>query len=66
MVLVLSIQVHVVLARDERRRFLFNSIVDDARQLFSPDLFALDVEEVLDVLDGALEASELLTKHLEL
>ena len=64
-ILILSVEVDVVLARHQGSRLLVDREVDNTLQFILPNLLALYVQEVLDVLDGALEACELLAKHLE-
>ena len=64
-VLVRIVKVGLILLVDQSSKLFLYSIVDDPCQLFSPNLFSLNVEEVLNVLNRSLEASKFLTKHLE-
>jgi hypothetical protein len=45
-----------VLFVDKALGFLLDSVVDDVGELLAPDLLALDVQEVLDVLDASFES----------
>jgi hypothetical protein len=50
---------------DEARGFFFDCIVNDPAHFFTPDLFTLHVQEVLNVLNAAFETDEISFQSVE-
>ena len=60
-----GVDVGGILLVDKLGRFFLDGKLYDPLEFFSPDLFALDIQEVLDVLDGAFETDKAALKSLK-
>ena len=60
-----GVDVGGILLVDKLGRFFLDGKLYDPLEFFSPDLFALDIQEVLDVLDGAFKTDKAALKSLK-
>lgn len=62
---IIGVDIAMVFLVDKFRGFFFDSEVDYPLEFFSPDFFTLDIQEVLNVFNRALQADEITLKFLE-
>lgn len=64
--LLLLNQLSGLLLVNKRLCFFFNSKIDDLRQLFIPDLLTMNIQEILNILNGSLKTANLVSEFGEL